>query len=243
MALKKPKAPKSPKTPPEVPAGKAAISWPTEVRPIDELLPADYNPRKITQHALVGLRNSIEAFGVMQPVVWNKRTGRVVGGHQRVEALKLLGETEVEVKVVDFSEAQEKAANLSLNNSAIQGTWDDDKLSELVTTLQLEDNFGLLAMQDLRLDDLLAGYIVDLDTQVELTGIADEMFGEEDEDDGDDEGVEDVPPPGAPAVKALIYYLPLELATELDAGVQALIAEGFAETGGECILRLLRERK
>ncbi len=39
-----------------------------------ELAPADYNPRKISEHAMKGLTASIEMFGLVQPVIFNRRT-------------------------------------------------------------------------------------------------------------------------------------------------------------------------
>jgi DNA modification methylase len=59
----------------------------------------------------------------VQPVVWNKRTGNVVGGHQRLRALAAEGATEVDVAVVDLGDAEEKALNLALNSESIQGSW------------------------------------------------------------------------------------------------------------------------
>ena len=50
---------------------------------IAELDPAPYNPRTISPDALAGLRHSVERFGLVEPIVWNRRTGRVVGGHGR----------------------------------------------------------------------------------------------------------------------------------------------------------------
>lgn len=146
MAVKKPKAPKTP------PPADPATRWPTRVVSVDLLNPADYNPRTITKGALDGLKSSIRQFGELQPIVWNESTGHVVGGHQRLEALKAMGHKEVEVKVVNFTDAQEKAANLSLNNPAIQGSWDLDKLEELAS----EIDFGMF--DGALLDDLLVGF-------------------------------------------------------------------------------------
>lgn len=52
-----------------------------------DLSPAPYNPRTISEAALKGLRGSVERFGMVEPVVWNKQTGNIVGGHQRVKVL------------------------------------------------------------------------------------------------------------------------------------------------------------
>lgn len=48
-------------------------------------------------------------FDLVEPLVWNKRTGNLVGGHQRLKILKEQGRTEVEVSVVDLSPIKEKA--------------------------------------------------------------------------------------------------------------------------------------
>jgi ParB-like chromosome segregation protein Spo0J len=73
-----------------------------ERKPLSELIPAPYNPRAISPEALAGLRGSVERFGLVEPVVWNRRTGRVVGGHQRLKVLQQMGETETQVVVVDL---------------------------------------------------------------------------------------------------------------------------------------------
>lgn len=69
----------------------------------------------------------------MDPVIWNERTGHVVGGHQRLEVMKEMGATEVEVSVVDLPEDKEKALNVALNK--ISGEWDQDKLVDLLHEL------------------------------------------------------------------------------------------------------------
>ena len=56
--------------------------------PIADLKPAPYNPRRIEATAVAGLRASIERFGNVQPIVWNRRSGYVVGGHQRLKVLE-----------------------------------------------------------------------------------------------------------------------------------------------------------
>lgn len=133
----------------------------TRVVPVAELLPADYNPRKITAHALEGLQASIREFGYVEPIVWNEGTGKVVGGHQRLAALAATGTTHIEVVVVDLDEAREQALNVTLNNPAIQGTWDDEKLQQILAGLQAEVDDGTFASSffaDVRLDELAATF-------------------------------------------------------------------------------------
>jgi DNA modification methylase len=123
-----------------------------ERKSIAELMPAPYNPRTISPEALAGLRASVERFGLVEPVVWNRRTGHVVGGHQRLKALQALGESDTQVVVVDLDELEEKALNVALNSPAIAGEF----TAELHTLLaEIEAAMPDLA-DELRFDDLAA---------------------------------------------------------------------------------------
>ncbi|MBI5554808.1 MAG: DNA modification methylase [Elusimicrobia bacterium] len=98
---------------------------------IADLNPAPFNPRCITDEALAGLTASIREYGCVEPIIWNKHTGHIVGGHQRLKALKQQGIDETEVVVVDLSLEKEKALNVALNNRHIQGDWTTDLRSLL----------------------------------------------------------------------------------------------------------------
>ncbi len=124
-----------------------------EVRPIATLLPANYNPRKISDEALAGLKASIKRFGLVQPIVVNEHSGQpvVVGGHQRLKALQANGETTALVLLVDLPESEEKALNVTMNNPAIEGEFDDG-LAGLLEEIKLnlgEDNFTALRLDEL----------------------------------------------------------------------------------------------
>ena len=102
----------------------------------DKLIPASYNPRKELKPGdpeYEKLKRSIEEFGYVEPVIWNKRTGVVIGGHQRLRVLKDLGFTEVDCVVLDIDEQQEKALNVALNK--ISGEWDLPLLTSLLKDL------------------------------------------------------------------------------------------------------------
>jgi ParB-like chromosome segregation protein Spo0J len=128
------------------------------VLPVDRLVPAPYNPRKVlqpTDPAYRKLERSIRAFGLVEPLVWNERTGHVVGGHARLAILKSMGATEVPVSVVNLSDAREKALNVVLNNQEAQSRYDPARLAEVLDDLgalpELEltgfDRAGLSALQ------------------------------------------------------------------------------------------------
>lgn len=111
-----------------------------ETLPVSQLLPADYNPRKDLKPGdaeYEALKRSIEQFGYVEPVIWNKTTQRVVGGHQRLKVLQDAGITELECVVVEMDEENEKALNIALNK--ISGDWDKEKLALLIADLQGAD--------------------------------------------------------------------------------------------------------
>jgi ParB-like chromosome segregation protein Spo0J len=106
--------------------------------PLALLKPAPYNPRKPLRPgspAYRRLAKSLQTFDLVQPVVWNERTGHVVSGHQRLNLLRDRGDAEVECVVVDLPLAKEKALNVALNNSAVGSDWDHEKLHELLEEL------------------------------------------------------------------------------------------------------------
>lgn len=129
--------------------------------PLSEIKPAPYNPRTISEDALNGLAASLERFGVVEPIIWNERTRHIVGGHQRFEVLKQRGDQEAQVIVVNLSDTDEKALNVTLNNPNIAGQFTDG-LQELLTALKLDDEELLTK---LRLDTLLVDF-----SPVELEG-------------------------------------------------------------------------
>jgi len=127
-----------------------------EVRRVSDLHPAPYNPRTIDPEAMAGLRRSVKEFGLVEPIVWNRQTARVVGGHQRLQALAEMGVQETPVVVVDLDETREKALNLALNNPAIAGEFTPDVLG-LVSLLETALPSDLFA--ELRYDEIQVGKI------------------------------------------------------------------------------------
>jgi len=126
--------------------------------PIERINPAPYNPRKDLRPGdpeYEALRQSVGRWGLVEPLVWNERTGNLVGGHQRLKVLIEQGVTEVEVSVVDLDPEEEKALNLALNK--IQGDWDEAKLAELLEELrQAGDVVRFTGFDEKEIDRLLA---------------------------------------------------------------------------------------
>jgi len=107
---------------------------------LEDLKPAKYNPRRISPEAQEKLSASIKKFGMLQPIIWNKQTGNIVGGHQRFKILKARGDDLVEVVQIDCDEKTEKAINITLNNKGLQGDFTKD-VFEIINDLALDEIF------------------------------------------------------------------------------------------------------
>lgn len=148
-----------------------------EKKQIKDLDRAEYNPRRElipgdTEYE--NLRRSISTYGMLIPVVWNKRTNRVVGGHQRLTVLENEGETEVDVSVVDLDETQERQLNVALNK--IEGGWDEEKLADLLT--ELGEDATLTGFTQQEIDSLTndINSLIDGDTVDEELKAIEELF-------------------------------------------------------------------
>jgi DNA modification methylase len=104
---------------------------------IADMLPAANHTRTDLQPndlAYEQLLRSIDEFGYIDPIIWNKRTGNIVGGHQRFKILKHLGETEVDCVVIDEDEVREAVINITLNK--VTGSWCIPKLATAFTAIE-----------------------------------------------------------------------------------------------------------
>lgn len=126
---------------------------------LKKIKPSPYNPRLDLEPGDPGyekIKRSIEQFNLVEPLVWNKRSGNLVGGHQRYKIIKDRGDKRVQVVVVDLDDNEERTLNLALNKAV--GDWDTVRLAEL-----------LKEMQDVVIDD-------DAIPLVELGGFDQEEF-------------------------------------------------------------------
>src|SRR4051812_6744984 len=106
---------------------------------LDEITPATYNPRvelKPGDPDFEKLKASIQEFGLVDPLVINKTTGNLVGGHQRLAVMRHLKYEEADVSIVELDPAREKALNLALNK--VQGDWDLRKLQDVVDSIDAD---------------------------------------------------------------------------------------------------------
>lgn len=101
-------------------------------RKIDELKPAEYNPRILSDAQFNAIRESLKKYDFVDPIVVNMSTERlntIVGGHQRVKVAKSLGFKTVPCVHVKLSLEDEKELNIRLNRNT--GEWDWGILDDL----------------------------------------------------------------------------------------------------------------
>ncbi len=105
---------------------------------------AYYNPRKISDSNRKKLRDKLKKMGLLNSLVWNKNTGNLVSGHQRLSIIDQLEKTEdyeITVDCVNLSEKEEIEANVFFNNQSAMGEWNVDMLQEIQSSFNGEIDF------------------------------------------------------------------------------------------------------
>lgn len=111
---------------------------------VSDIKIGDWNPRETLKPGdpvFEELRLSLREFGMVQLLVWDKQSGMLVGGHQRLSVLIDEGVEEVDVCVVDYPPHKMKALGIALNK--IQGCWNEEKLAALLQDLDQIPDFDV----------------------------------------------------------------------------------------------------
>ncbi len=128
---------------------------------INNLNPAEYNPRQISNKQYEDLKASMEKFGCVDPIIINinpERLNVVVGGHQRLRILRELGAEKVPTVSVNLSEEDERELNVRLNKNG--GEWDIDLLS----------NFDVVDLKEWGFKEIELGFNIDkIDEDKDIT--------------------------------------------------------------------------
>lgn len=121
-------------------------SFETQVLKRSEINLAKYNPRIIDSKNQKALNAAIKKHGLVEPLVYNKRTGNLVSGHQRISQIDKLekgNDYELTFAVVDVDEKEEAILNVKLNNKNLQGDFDFELLGNLSLEMDLKfEEFG-----------------------------------------------------------------------------------------------------
>jgi DNA modification methylase len=182
------------------------------VQDISDLRPSEYNPRTIKPKALAGLQNSMTELGDISGVVFNVRSGNLVGGHQRTKILGNLSRCEItkqpftdetgtvshgylitsegtrfNYREVDWDEIKERTANIEANNKHISGDWDISGLADVLSSLD-----GQVDFEAFNFDELIEDLDIDMKS----------FDGEEEENAEDRENEDKIPElEGEPIIK------------------------------------------
>lgn len=118
---------------------------------VEALKPADYNPRKWDESAIAQLKESIQRFGLVDPIIVNSADNRknvVIGGHFRLKIARDLDYKEIPVIYVNISDIEkEKELNLRLNKNL--GSWDYDLLSSFDESFLSDIGFSSEEIDDI----------------------------------------------------------------------------------------------
>ena len=154
---------------------------------LTDIVPAEYNPRKISADEFDRLSNSINEFGLVDPIIINLQNNKIIGGHQRYDVLmneyisnndkfkdlKLLrlgdiGWVFTEDSLTVKDESHEKALNIALNK--ISGEWDNERLQELFDDLDMSDfDLNLTGFNDIEIKHLSFEQDIEFDDDFELS--------------------------------------------------------------------------
>ncbi|EAD5762652.1 transcriptional regulator [Listeria monocytogenes] len=126
---------------------------------VSKINPAAYNPRIDLQPndpEYQKLKKSIEKFGYIDPLIWNKKTGNLVGGHQRFKILLEGNPERLTVSVVNLDLNREKALNVALNK--VEGGWNDELLADLLNDISANsENIALTGFEEKEVSKLIEG--------------------------------------------------------------------------------------
>lgn len=107
---------------------------------VADIIPANYNPREITKKQFAEIKESVDKFGLVDPLIVNIHPNRkniLVGGHQRLQVIIDMGLKTAPCVEVNLDEKQEKELNIRLNKN--QGQWNFDNLANFFDVDNLVD--------------------------------------------------------------------------------------------------------
>ena len=87
--------------------------------PIDQITPADYNPRKIKENAFEKLQESLLKFGVCKAVIANL-DGTIVAGHQRTKAMKAVGINHCPIFILEKNVSLQDEIKFNLMHNSVE---------------------------------------------------------------------------------------------------------------------------
>lgn len=125
------------------------LSWTTSKRKVDDLLPQEVNPRKITDKQMSDLKKSLKKFNIVEiPAI--DLDGTILAGHQRIKALQLLGrgDEEIDVRIPNRKLTEEESKQYLIASNKLGGDWDFDLLKNFEMDLLLDSGFEQMELDN-----------------------------------------------------------------------------------------------
>jgi 16S rRNA G966 N2-methylase RsmD len=111
---------------------------------VEDLVPWERNPRQ-NDAAAERLAYTIQEQGWTTPILVQRESGRIIGGHTRLKAAIKIGLTEVPVIHLDVEDRQADAIAIADNRLGEIAEWDNDELARLLEEIEA-DGGDLLAI-------------------------------------------------------------------------------------------------
>jgi len=143
------------------------LQWHTVQKRVNDLIPQEINPRVISDKQMSDLKKNLKKFNLVEiPAI--DLNGKILAGHQRISALKLLGREEelIDVRIPNRKLTKEESEKYLIASNALGGNWDFSKLK----------SFDLDLLTDVGLDQIDLSHFWDKELEVN-----DEDFNVEDE--------------------------------------------------------------
>lgn len=117
----------------------APLEWSTEQRKVKELVPYEYNPRKLTEEKKELLIRSLEKFNLAEIPAINT-DNVIIAGHQRIKVLMEIGRGEevIDVRVPSRTLTEIEFKEYNITSNVPIGFWDVDVLDEHFGDVDLE---------------------------------------------------------------------------------------------------------
>lgn len=108
---------------------KIKLEWRTERYRVNDLVPQEVNPRKITDKQMSDLTRSLKKFNLVEvPAI--DLNGKILAGHQRIKALQILGRGEelIDVRIPNRRLTEQESKEYLIASNKLGGDWDFDLL-------------------------------------------------------------------------------------------------------------------
>lgn len=126
------------------------LTWKTERRRVNDLVPFEKNPRTISPKQLADLTKSLKKFNLVEIPAIDK-DGKILAGHQRLKVLQVLGrgDEEIDVRVPNRKLTEKEAEQYLISSNALGGDWDFEKLKSFNLDMLLDIGFDQIDLSHL----------------------------------------------------------------------------------------------